>query len=503
MRAPTPFPPGAVRAEGSRMRTVLHLSIGRHRAAARGGGAERRRAWLAGMALLATAVVLAGIGAPVAALDTSQISTTTLSNGMRVVLWPDHSIPNVALYTFFRVGSRNERPGITGLSHFFEHMMFLGSKSYAPGEFDKVMEAAGGANNAFTAQDITAYMDWFPRSALETILTLEADRIAFLSIDPQSVESERGVVTSERRRSVEDNNTRLLDEENWAAAYKAHPYQWPVIGWMVDIENWKIDDLRAYFKTYYAPNNATMVVVGDFEPTEMLAAVRKHMEPIPKGPDPLPVTTAEPEQRGERRTELRKQAELATFVSSWHVPATSHADYWSLRILESLLLQGESSRLYRRLVDREQAALSVFGGFDYALDPTLFQVFVQVKNEYDPARCESLLYEEIDRLAQEPPSEREVQKARNQLAAAFYRSLETIGDKALVLGRSDVYFGDPKAILESAGRFDKVTPDDVRRVARTYFTRDNRTVSVLVPVEEAAEQTQGTGPAAGSTGGMQ
>jgi zinc protease len=362
------------------------------------------------------------------------------------------------------------------------------------------MEAAGGANNAFTVQDITVYQDWFPRSALETILDLEADRIAYLSIDSTSVESERGVVTSERRRSVEDNNMRLLDEENWAAAYKAHPYQWPVIGWMVDIEHWKIEDLRAYFKTYYAPNNATMVVVGDFEPAAMLGLLKKHLEPIARGPAPLPVTTAEPEQRGERRTVLRKQAELAAFVSSWHVPATSHADTWALRVLEALLLQGESSRLYRRLVDREQAALSVDGGFDHALDPTLFQIYVQVKEGVDLARCETLLYEEIDRLKGEPPGEREIQKARNQLAADFYRDLETISGKALVLGRSDVYFGDPKAFLKTAERYDAVTAADVQRVIRTYFDPNNRTVSVLVPTEETAKE-KAEAPGGASTGG--
>jgi zinc protease len=210
---------------------------------------------------LTCAAALAGLAPPARGLDPGEISTETLANGMRVVLWPDHSIPNLALYTFYRVGSRNERPGITGLSHFFEHMMFNGSKSYGPGEFDRTMEAAGGANNAFTAQDITCYQDWFPKSAFETILKLEADRIQFLDIDSTVVESERGVVSSERRRSVEDNNIRLIDEENWAAAFKAHPYQWPVIGWMVDIQNWKIEDLRRYFRTYYAPNNGKMCMV--------------------------------------------------------------------------------------------------------------------------------------------------------------------------------------------------------------------------------------------------
>ena len=425
-------------------------------------------------------------GAPVLASgpEPQRIETHTLANGMRVVLWPDHSIPNLALYTFFRVGSRNERPGITGLSHFFEHMMFLGSKDYAPGEFDRVMEAAGGANNAFTQRDITVYQDWFPRSALPTIFALEADRIAHLSIDSTSVESERGVVASERRRSVEDDNIQSLDEENWAAAFKAHPYQWPVIGWMVDIENWKIEDLYAYFRTYYAPNNATLVAVGDFQPQEILELCKKHLEPIARGPQPQPVTTVEPVQKGERRTELGRPAQVGAVVASWHVPATAHADYSSLRVLETLLLHGESSRLHLRLVEKDALALRVFGGLDLALDPTLFQVYVQLLQGTEPAACEKALYEEIDRLAAEPPSERELRKAKNQLAADFYRQLQTISGKALALGFSDVYFADPRAFLDAVKRYEAVSGPELQRVAKTWFGKDNRTVSILVPEAE-------------------
>jgi zinc protease len=440
--------------------------------------------------VLGAVLILALLTAPPArAVDPSEISTETLANGMRVVLWPDRSIPNLALYTFFRVGSRNERPGWTGLSHFFEHMMFLGSRKYGPGEFDRTMEAAGGANNAFTAQDITVYQDWFPRSALEKIFEMESDRIGWLAIDSTSVESERGVVASERRRSVEDDNAQLIDEENWAAAYKAHPYQWPVIGWMVDIENWKIADLRAYFETYYAPNNATMVLVGDFDRDEARALLRKHIEIVPRGPAPPPVTTTEPEQEGERRVEFHRPAELAQFVASWHIPATEHADYWPLRVTETLLLDGESSRLWRRLVEREQVALSVRGGFDYALDPTLFQIFVHVKDGVETARCEALVYDELRQMALEQPSARELQKARNQLAADHYRRLTTIAGKALVLGRSDVYFGDPKAFLNAVSQYDKVGPGDVQRVLNLYFEPTNRTVTVLVPEADEERKT--------------
>jgi zinc protease len=443
--------------------------------------ARSRRPAFAPTVLAAHLAVICLLAAPAGALDPGGIEAHELQNGMQVILWPDHSIPNLTLYTFYRVGSRNERPGITGLSHFFEHMMFLGSKSYAPGEFDQVMEAAGGSNNAYTSRDVTVYQDWFPRSAMQTIFELEADRIASLAIDPGSVESERGVVAAERRRSVEDNNVRALAEENWAAAYKAHPYQWPVIGWMVDIQNWKSEDLYDYFKTFYAPNNATAVVVGDFEPDEMLELFRTYLEPIPRGPAPPAVTTAEPQQSGERRTELRREAQVASIISSWHVPSTAHEDVYALWVLETLLLDGESSRAHRRLVEEDEKALRIWGGFSYSMDPTLFQVYMQVRQGVDPADCESALYEEIERVLAEPPDERELRKAKNQITADHYRGLQTISGKANALGYSAVYLGDPKAFLNLVDEIEAVTVEDLQRVVRAWFTKSNRTVSVLVP----------------------
>src|SRR6185369_14081111 len=191
------------------------------------------------------------------------VKTHTLKNGMKILVNEDHSIPSVALYIFYRIGSRNERPGITGLSHFFEHMMFNGAKKYGPKQFDIVMEAAGGANNAYTTQNVTVYTDFFPSSALELIFDLEADRIDNLAFDSKMVESERGVVASERRTSVDNDNAGLLDEQLWANAFIAHPYQWPVVGWMSDIESWKMEDLRHHFEMGYSPSNAVMVVSGD------------------------------------------------------------------------------------------------------------------------------------------------------------------------------------------------------------------------------------------------
>ncbi len=210
-----------------------------------------------------------------------KVTEHTLSNGMKILVHEDHDVPNVALYLFFKIGSRNERPGATGISHFFEHMMFNGAKKYGPKQFDIQMEKAGGRNNAYTTRDVTVYTDWFPRTALELMFDMEADRIRDLSFDPKIVESERGVVSSERRTSVENNPLGLLYEQFFATAYIAHPYQWPVIGWASDIESWTIDDLKAHYRMGYAPNNCVVVVSGDVNPEEVLALAKSTSSRFP------------------------------------------------------------------------------------------------------------------------------------------------------------------------------------------------------------------------------
>jgi zinc protease len=238
------------------------------------------------------------------------VKTETLANGMKILIQEDHNIPNVALYFFYRIGSRNEHPGATGLSHFFEHMMFNGAKKYGPKQFDVQMEKNGGNNNAYTTEDTTVYTDWFPRSALELMMDMEADRIRDLSFDPKMIESERGVVYSERRLSVDNSNFGTLREQLNAAAFIAHPYHWPVVGWPSDIESWTMDDLKAHFRMGYAPNNCVMVVVGDVSEGEVTTLAKKYLEPIPRQEPPPPVRTKEPEQLGERRVTVRRPAQL-------------------------------------------------------------------------------------------------------------------------------------------------------------------------------------------------
>lgn len=425
--------------------------------------------------------------------QTLDVKTHTLRNGMKILVHEDHSIPSVALYIFYRIGSRNERPGTTGLSHFFEHMMFNGAKKYGPKQFDVVMEAAGGRNNAYTDHDVTVYQDWFTPSALELIFDLEADRIADLAFDPKVIESERGVVASERRTSIESDNAGLLDEQLWATAFIAHPYQWPVVGWMSDIESWKMEDLKNHFRMGYSPSNATMVVAGDVKFDEVVKLAQKYIEPIPAHDPPPPVTTKEPEQLGERRVKVVKFAQLPLIMVGYHVPQSSHPDYYALQVLDSILLFGQSSRLYQRLVDKDELALGVFSSMGLALDPTLYTVTVQPKDRVAPEAVERALYEELEKVKAGGVTERELQKAKNVLVANFYRQMKTISGKANTLGSYEIFFGDYRRLFAAADEYAKVTAADVKRVAQKYFRERNRTVAVLVPEqgENGAQRAEG------------
>ncbi|HYL93621.1 MAG TPA: pitrilysin family protein, partial [Alphaproteobacteria bacterium] len=418
--------------------------------------------------------------------QTFDVKTHTLKNGMKILVQEDHTIPNVAMYTFYRIGSRNERPGTTGLSHFFEHMMFNGAKKYGPGEFDRTMEAAGGSNNAYTNKNVTVYQDWFPRSALDLIFDLEADRIENLNFDPKMIASERGVVASERRTSVDANNFGILNEQLWATAFTAHTYQWPVVGWMVDIENWTMDDLKHHFEMGYSPSNATMVVVGDVSADEIFQLADKKLAAIPSHAPPPKVTTQEPEQMGERRVIVKKFAQLPILMVGYHIPETTSPDYYALDILETLLFSGQSSRMYQRLVDKDQLALGVNGGFGTSFDPALFTITVQPKAGVDPQAVEKATYEELERLKTQPVSDQEMEKAKNIVLASFYREMETINGRANTLGTYEVFFGDYKKLFTAVDSYKQVTKDDLERVAKKYFSDKNRTVATLIP--EAADE---------------
>jgi predicted Zn-dependent peptidase len=347
------------------------------------------------------------------------VKTFTLENGMKVFLLEDHSIPNANMYLFFKVGSRNEYPGITGLSHFFEHMMFNGARKYGPKVFDRVMEANGGSNNAYTTENVTVYTDWFPSSTMEVMFDLEADRIGHLAIDDKMVESERGVILSERTTGLENSNWELLEEQVKSVAFLAHPYRWSVIGYESDIRNWNKQDLQKYFETYYAPNNAVVVMVGDLEIDEVRRLVVEYFEPIPAQEPPRPVHVVEPEQLGEKRLTVHKEVSSPNIMIVYHVPETKSDDYYALDLLNSILSEGNSSRLYKALVDEKQLALNVFTYYPLAFDPPLFYIYSVAAGGAGESDLEEAIYEELDRIISEGITEKELQKVKNRKLVDF------------------------------------------------------------------------------------
>jgi zinc protease len=409
------------------------------------------------------------------------VQTFTLKNGMKFMVLEDHSIPNANLYTFWKVGSRNEVHGITGLSHFFEHMMFNGAKKYGPKQFDRVMEANGGSNNAYTTENTTVYTDWFQRDALETIFDLEADRIRDLAIDPKMVESERGVVLSERSTGLENSNYRVISELVQATAFVEHPYMFPVIGFESDIKKWTQADLERYFKTYYSPNNAVAVVVGDVTATQVKRLAEKYIEPIPAQKLPDSLRTVEPPQNGERRVTTYKDIATPNILMAYHTPATSHPDYYAIDLLSGILSTGNSSRLVKSLVLDSTIASRVFTNFGESFDPSLFAIYAIAASNISAEQLERSVLAQIDKVVTSGITDTELQKLKNQKLMDFYRTMETINGKANSLGTYDLFFGDYKKLYEAPALYEKVTKEDVQRVAKTYLTARNRTVGYLLP----------------------
>jgi predicted Zn-dependent peptidase len=404
-----------------------------------------------------------------------------LANGLEVLTIEDHSVPVMTYYTFYHVGSRNERPGITGLSHYFEHMMFNGAEQYGPKEFDRMLESNGGYSNAFTSNDMTAYYEDFPSDKLEVVLALEADRMRSLKFDPTVMESERGVVTEERRLGVDNDPAGSVDEIMYATAFVAHPYQWPVIGWMADIQNYTREDCLKYFETYYAPNNATVILAGDFESEEALQLLEQYLGGLPRGPEPLSVVRSEPPQRGERRAAIEMEAQVPIVAVGYHVPPVDSADALILNLFRTLLVSGESSRLQESLVFDKEIAIDVNVDYWLRVDPNLFCISVDVNPDSSTVAAEGYLLAEIARLAAEPPDAKELEKAKNKLLAGFYRDLKTNNGRATEVGAHNLVFGDHMRLFNLPEFYQSITAADIQRVAAAYFTPQNRTVVTLIP----------------------
>lgn len=413
------------------------------------------------------------------------VSRLQLKNGLTVLALEDHTVPSVAFYTVYKVGSRNERPGITGLSHLFEHMMFNGSARFKPKAFDELIEAGGGYSNALTTADTTEYFEEFSSATLDIVLQLEADRMRALKLDRENLEQERGIVKEERRVSTDDSVEGSMTELLWNTAFVAHPYRWDPIGCMKDLDAIRLEDAKDYFRTYYAPNNAVVAVVGDFNTKELFAKMQKYFGSIPRRP-PRPVVNAEPPQRGERRIAFHRVAELPAVMMGYHIGTIRDADDPALDVLSVLLAHGESSRLYRRLVYEKQIATRVDASNESRLDPGLFTFYAQAQPGHTAAECEAEMDAVMEDIRKNGVTDRELQKAKNVLRVGYLNQFKTNNGRAGLLAGYEAKWGDWKELLNVLPRYDRVTAADVQRVAKKYFNERNRTVVTLVP-EKAQE----------------
>jgi zinc protease len=411
-----------------------------------------------------------------------RVFDTTLANGLRVLLAEEPKAPVVSIQVWYKVGSRNESIGKTGLSHMLEHMMFKGTPTIGPKQFDLLVTRNGGQDNAETATDYTAFYEDFAADRVELGLQLEADRMAHLSVAEEEFAPEHQVVLEERRLRIEDQPANLLSETMRATAFLAHSYRWPTIGWLSDMEAYTRDDVLAWYRTNYAPNNAILVVVGAIKKGETLSKIQALFGGIPRRPDPPKVVTEEPLQIGERRVYVRKEAELPLYFAVHHVPNLTHPDSFALQVLAYILGGGESARFYQKAVYDKQ--LASFAGADYNpahVDPYLFGFSAGPLPGKTVEEVEQVLYAEVERLIANPIPDRELQKAKNQIEAEFIFAQDSVHALAEMLGRYEAV-ASWKLLDGFLEGVRTVTAADVQRVAKQYLVQENRTVAILVPV---------------------
>jgi predicted Zn-dependent peptidase len=427
-------------------------------------------------------VALLAAGAPLrAGAVTLPIADFTLPNGLRLLVHPDHSSPVISSYIFFRAGSRNEHRGATGIAHLFEHMMFNGGKKYGPGVFDDVIEGNGGNTNGYTTRDFTAYLNNFPRAALPVVLDLEADRIGHLAITPNNLEQERGIVMEERRLRIDNDVDGAMNEALYLHAYERSPYRWNTVGFMDDLKRITLEEAKAYFATYYAPNNAVLVLSGDVEPEAAVTLVKRLFGDIPSHQPPPPVDAGEPIQDGERLIMVRRPAELPSVMLGYHAVNATHPDRPALDVAAKLLAGGESARLTLDLVRTHEVATSVAADLRWGIDPDLFLIYAQARPGKSAEELHARIDEGLASLARGAISDEELARAKRQLRMELVKGLKTAGGKANQIGYFEVVFGGYQHLFTLEDGWNAVTADDVKRVVTQYLITPKRTRVVLEP----------------------
>ena len=458
---------------------------------------RRQQLWLLIVLMAASWLGLAAI--PLKAAEDGNLFNKVvehkLANGLQVLLLQEARAPIITLQVWYRVGSRNESLGKTGLSHLTEHMMFKGTAKYGPKYFSREVQKVGGTDNAFTSRNYTAYFETGPKDQLRHWLEMEADRLRGINVDEKTFETEKQVVIEERRLRTEDDPVSFMQEAAMAATFKAHPYQWPIIGWLNDLESITLDDYRNYYHRYYLPNNCILVVVGDIDPQEALTHIEATFGRLPAGPAPPKVTAKEPQHFGPRRVEVRREAQFPALLMNYHVPNWESPDAYPLELLARILSSGRSSRLYHNLVYQQKLALEADADYNFdTIDPFLFSFAGQPMPGKTIAQLEAAIAAEIKRVQTELVGETELQKAKNQVAASFYMALDSIFYRGMLLGRTATV-ARWTLLKEFIPKIQQVTREQIREVAKKYLVSDNLTVGVLAPIKSAKAPTGRSRPA--------
>ncbi len=405
-----------------------------------------------------------------------------LDNGMHVILHEDKSTPIVAVTIMYHVGSKNEKPDRTGFAHFFEHLLFEGTENIERGEFDKYIENAGGTLNANTTYDRTFYYELLPSNQLELGLWLESERLLHAKVENKGIETQREVVKEERRQRIDNQPYGSWIEEMFKRAFKGYAYEWPVIGYMEHLNAAQEEDYVNFYKTFYVPNNAVLSIAGDIDIPEAKKLIQKYFGSIPRGKTEIPRPNKQvPELTGEQRTTIYDNIQLPAVITGFRIPAEGTPDYYAVDMLSTLLAQGQSSRLYRSLVDDQQKALQI-GAFPFGLeDAGINVVFALVNQGGDIGELEAALQAEIAKVRDELIGEKELQKLKNQIENDFVSGNSTVASRAESLANYHMYFGDANLINTEIERYMKVTREDIKRVANKYFIKDNSVTLEFLP----------------------
>jgi zinc protease len=440
-------------------------------------------AGLAALAILAVAAAPPRMPKPArAASGDVKFSDTRLKNGLRVIIAEDHHAPVFSIAVSYNVGSRNERRGRTGFAHLFEHMMFKGSENVGPGEHFMLIFTNGGNMNGTTNKDRTLYYESLPTNQLDLGLYLEADRMRSLVINKDNLDNQRNAVQEERRIAVDNNPYGHTSELIDSLAYDNFAYQHSVIGSMADLNAASVEDVQQFFRTYYAPNNAVIAIVGDVNSSDCLAKVRKYFDRIPRQPDPDPVDMTESTRTAERRLTVEDPlARLARVDFAYNVPPSSDADDAALQVLATILGSGRSSRLYEAVVHQGQLATTVASFKGESRGPGLFQFRATLNPGKSPAELEKEIYAEIGKLQVSPPADWEVEKARSAAKRGAVAQLQSSLSRAAVMSQDALFYNDPGRINTLVARSAAVTPADVQRVAKKYLVAGNRSVIITIP----------------------